>query len=340
MNNKKLKIIIIVLTILTIGLTGYIIYDKITENDLSNVNNNDEQEEQNSTEDNIEKNEDIELNNNNKDNLNYDKETDNCDKDYKYVYADKYIYKIKIINPSGATVYDNYEKSEQNIIGKIDYGKEIRVVADKVDTNEFKKDYYNNFNEIENYYYFAIDVCGSAQYVKYTDVEIIDTTITNYNTFDKTTKFYIHEDEYLFNGPGLSFEQKNEDEKIPKGTILNVDKYISIGNGHWLYVNYNGKSGWILREYFNSVLYPYNSYKYGSAVSLDEEKGELYLKNEENLYKYAFSTDEIISKIPKGTKIYYDYSTSEPGFTYYHINYNDYSGWIRIIPYDENGNPY
>ena len=40
MNNKKLKILIIVLTILTIGLTGYIIYDKITEKDLSNINDN------------------------------------------------------------------------------------------------------------------------------------------------------------------------------------------------------------------------------------------------------------------------------------------------------------
>ena len=329
MNNKSLKIIIIVLTILTIGLTGYIIYDKITEKDLSNINDNVENQTDNN-ENNDKINEDVELNNN-KDDSNYNKETDNCDKDYKYVYADKYIYKIKITNPSGATVYDNYEKSDQNIIGKIDYGKEIRVVADKVDTREFEKDDYNNFNEIKNYYYFAIDVCGSAQYVKYSDVEIIDSSIANYNTFDKTTKFYIHKDEYLFSGPGLSFEQKNEDEKIPKGTIINVDKYIRIGNGHWLYVNYNGKSGWILREYFNSVLYPYNSYKYGSAVDLDEEKGELYLEKDENLYKYAFSQNDIILNIPKETKVSYDYSTGEPGITYYHINYNNISGWIIVF---------
>ena len=140
----------------------------------------------------------------------------------------------------------------------------------------------------------------------------------------------MYEDEYLYSGPGLSFEKNDEDEKISKGTILNVDKYVRIGNGHWLYVNYNGKSGWLLRAFFNSVNYPYNSYKYGSAVEIDEEKGELYLENEENLYKYAFSTDDIISKIPKGTKVSYDYTTGEPGITYYHINYNNFSGWIIL----------
>ena len=59
MNNKKLKILIIVLIILTIGLTGYIIYDNITEKELSNVNNqtnnNDEQEKEQN--DSIENNE-------------------------------------------------------------------------------------------------------------------------------------------------------------------------------------------------------------------------------------------------------------------------------------------
>ena len=89
MNNKSLKIIIIVLTILTIGLTGYIIYDKITEKDLSNINdninhqidNNVEQEDKNNNNDNnIEKDESEVNQENNESNTN--------DNNKEYTYKD------------------------------------------------------------------------------------------------------------------------------------------------------------------------------------------------------------------------------------------------------------
>ena len=57
---------------------------------------------------------------------------------------------------------------------------------------------------------------------------------------------------------------------------------------------------------------------------------EYRLENESNLYMYAFSTDEIILKIPSGTKVSYDYSVSEPRIIYYHVNYNNHSGWIIV----------
>lgn len=40
MNNKNSKIIIIVLTLLVIGLSSFIVYDKVFSNDNQNINNN------------------------------------------------------------------------------------------------------------------------------------------------------------------------------------------------------------------------------------------------------------------------------------------------------------
>ena len=106
--------------------------------------------------------------------------------------------------------------------------------------------------------------------------------------------------------------------------------YSRIGNALWLYVTYNGHNGWLLEDYYNSVNYPYNNMKYGSATLITELKGDIILENESNLYMYAFSTEEIILKIPSGTKVSYDYSVSEPGIIYYHVNYNNHSGWIIV----------
>lgn len=301
---------------------GYIVYDKLLSDDKNSIDNNTSENDNSTT------NNDNVVNNNNE-------EQETCDKNYSIMYNDKYIYKVKVTNKSGAMVYDNYMKSAQNVIETLETGKEFGVVADIIDTMEFyahnQKEKYDGFDEIKNYYYFVIDVCGEPKYIKYSDVEIIESSIVTSQKFSETLKFYVHSDEYLYSGPGLSFERNNKDEKIYKGTILDVNVYSRIGNALWLYVNSNGQNGWILREVFNSANYPYNNMKYGSAVELDEEIGEIYIANDENLYKYAFSTDNIISKIPKGTKVSYDYITSEPGISYYHINYNDNSGWISII---------
>ena len=257
-----------------------------------------------------------------------------CEKKYSFMYNDKYIYKAIASNKEGVKVYDNYYSENQKVVDTIKYGEEIRIVADVIDEDQFyldnKKYFYNNFDEIKKYYYFAIDVCGEPKYVKYSDVSIIDSSVASSEKFGNTQKFYMYNDEYLFSGPGLSFEKDSEDEKIPKGTILDVNLYSRIGNALWLYVTYNGHNGWLLEDYYNSVNYPYNNMKYGSATLITELKGDIILENESNLYMYAFSTEEIILKIPSGTKVSYDYSVSEPGIIYYHVNYNNHSGWIIV----------
>ena len=185
-----------------------------------------------------------------------------CEKKYSFMYNDKYIYKAIASNKEGVKVYDHYYSENQKVVDTIKYGEEIRIVADVIDEDQFyldnKKYFYNNFDEIKKYYYFAIDVCGEPKYVKYSDVSIIDSSVASSEKFGNTQKFYMYNDEYLFSGPGLSFEKDSEDEKIPKGTILDVNLYSRIGNALWLYVTYNGHNGWLLEDYYNSVNYPYN----------------------------------------------------------------------------------
>ena len=121
--------------------------------------------------------------------------------------------------------------------------------------------------------------------------------------------------------------------KIPKGTIVETNKYIGIGNAIWLYINNEKYSGWILKKYFNSVNYPYNNIKYGDAIELVKTSGKITLTEEANLYKYAYinTNEEIISKIPANTTITYDSSISELGIIHYHINYNGNEGWISQL---------
>lgn len=259
-------------------------------------------------------------------------DVDNCEKNYSYMYNDKKIYKVKV-NNSGAEVYDTYRKNNQNIITTLKKNSEIGVVADIVDIESYqedtKKQKYNKFEEIEDYYYFAIETCGEPKYIKYSDVSIINNSIITSEKFDKKQKIYVYDNQYLYNGPGLSFEDNKK--LITKGSIVEVDTYNRIGTAIWLYVNTKEYKGWILQSRFNSVNYPYNNIKYGSAVPIDEKSGELTLEIESILYKYAFSTEESIIKIPTGTKIDYDYYVTEPGIIYYHVKYNNNEGWISII---------
>jgi len=338
MDNKKLKIIALILAIIAIGLITYVVYDisNKSEEELNYGNKEPNNEINNSNENDTENEEDNQSQNDKyltDEDYDFDYDLEKCKEKYKSYYIHDEIYKIKVTNPSGAKVYDSpWEKGwekDQEIINTVEYGKELSVVGDTADG--MKIDSYDNFDEIKEDYYFAIHVCGKGQYIKYSDVEIIDDSITNYKTYDKITKFYVYEDEYLYSGPGLSFEEKNDEYKVSKGTILSADKYITIGSAEWAYVNLNGKKRWLLEPPAQPVTYPYADFKYPNTAKIDDEKGELYLENEEKLYKYAFSGNEVILNIPKGTKVSYDYTTAEPGCIYYHVNYNNNSGWIAII---------
>ncbi len=249
-----------------------------------------------------------------------------CEKNYSAMLNDNYIYKATVTNKDGASVYDTYTISNQKVVDKLESGKVIGVVGDIIDYFGYGKESYSNISEIKDYYYIAILVCGDPRYVKYSDVSIDSSSVVMSNKYDKINKVYIREDEDIYSGPGLSFDIKG---KISKGTLVDVNIYNRIGNAIWLYVDKDNYQGWILKDYYNSVNYPYNNLKYGYATLLNTDGGTKELDSETSLYKYTDSSEELII-IPSGTIVSYDYSIGEPGVDYYHVLYNNTSGWIMI----------
>ena len=328
-NKNKFLIIGILLVIISVVLcilfmTKTIGYNKNTKGSIKEDNNQnvDNPKESNNPEEYI---------------IEDEEKINNCEKNYAMMYNANYIYKAKINSENGANVYDSYNESNQNVIDTIEKGKIIGIIADVIDTqkyyNDTKKNSIDSFKDIHKYYYFAIYTCGEPKYVKYSDVLPINSTIEPAKEFDEIKQFYITDNDYLYSGPGLSFEQYNDTVKISKGTIINTNKYISIGNAIWLYINNEKYHGWILKKYSNSVNYPYNNIKYGNAIELVKTSGEITLTEEKDLYKYAHisGNEEIISIIPANTTITYDSSIRELGIIHYHINYNGTEGWISQL---------
>lgn len=225
---------------------------------------------------------------------------------------------------------------------KLDYEEELEVISDMIDEYKYNFETSDNesfwktkkfdFNKYKEYYYYTVKIDDKVGYVKYTDVKIIENSINTDNKGEKR-KYYIYEDEYLFSGPRLSFQQTNETKKIPKGEIVDTNTYSQIGNGLWLYVTYNGQSGWILERYFNSVNYPYNNIYYGNAVKIIEKSGKINTGNNIiNLNKYALSDEvEEITKIPTNNELIYDYEVADYDAVYLHVKYNNTEGWIKEI---------
>lgn len=129
MENKKIKSLIILLSVLTIGLTSYIVYDKMTEKEMLCENTNKQnQSNNNQTNDNIENNDINDIDG--VYGITNEKGEANLllwpDKTYKYTY------KLEKENNQGYlgtyTIEDNY--IVLNAIFKIDYGSNITSSED------------------------------------------------------------------------------------------------------------------------------------------------------------------------------------------------------------------
>lgn len=258
-------------------------------------------------------------------------------------HNEKYIYKAIVTNKNGAKVYSDYVNEIE--VTTIEYGKEIEIFGDWFNPfNDEHKDTYQRFEEIKDYYYLSFFMCGERVFIKYTDVSIITSSISiqykldKKDELDKKVKVYLANDEYLYSGPGLSFETNEDSKKVPKGTILEYEDVWSTyrTNVFWVYIDSNGYSGWLLVHSQMVELYPYGN-KFSNVFILNENPGEITLEEDNILLK---EEDNILSdyllekdflKIPSGTKLNYDYYFNEFESTmYYHVSYNGDIGWIRI----------
>ena len=234
------------------------------------------------------------------------------------------LYKIRVNNENGAFVYIDY--SNDMVGNKLENNKELDVIGEGI---RYSKGMNANNFVLDNYkdnYYLLVRFDNKIGYIKYNDVVVIDDSI-NYNKKQDNKRYYIYNDQYLYKGPGL-FGQ-NSEAVIPKGEIISASIYHNIGSANWLYVDYQGKKGWILEAVHNSNNYPYNKIFYGSANYIEEKSGTLNIgSNGKALYKYAFGSDKIMT-LPSNITVKYDYITSDTGISYYHVNYNGTEGWIK-----------
>ena len=163
-------------------------------------------------------------------------------------------------------------------------------------------------------------------YVKYADMEFVADSV-HYDNQQTNQKFYVYNDEYLYNGPGLFFQDSQF--MIPKGSIINSSIYYYISGVRWLYVDYEGHKGWILESCRDSKNYLYRNIVYGSANLVEEKKGSINIgDNNTSLFRYAFSSDKI-ADLPKNLDLSYDYITANSGVIYYHVVYNGMDGFIK-----------
>ena len=272
-----------------------------------------------------EKDEDTDVKNSYKmDNLNYSIFVNQLQSDSSFLIFKDGFYKVKI--SKGTFVYVN--SSLKNIGGKFDDDVILDVYYDWINPIEGKSIDSFSFNDYRERYCFLVKFDGKVGYVKYSDVEIVSDSI-HYKKNEKSNKYYVYEDEYLYNGPGVSFQDYKV--KVPKGTILSTDTYINSGNAIWLYVEYLGNKGWLLESCYNSVNYPYNNVVYGNTNEIVEESGSFNVGNNSvTIYKYPFSNEGIVD-ISKNDSVNYDYYTSLPGIDYYHVSYNGVDGFITVI---------
>ena len=127
MENKKIKSLIILLSALTIGLTSYIVYDKITEKEILCENTNNHNQSNNNHEENVNDNN---QSNDNSENNNINGVYGNTNKTGEanlLLWPDKtykYTYKLEKENNQGHlgkyTIEDNY--IILNTMFKIDFG--------------------------------------------------------------------------------------------------------------------------------------------------------------------------------------------------------------------------
>ncbi|MBR5662234.1 MAG: hypothetical protein IKX00_01110 [Bacilli bacterium] len=219
-------------------------------------------------------------------------------------------YDAYVTNPKGAPYYDWDLKKK----GTIEYEKKIRIY------NEYTMDgeiygVIEDKNSDDEYFVSVNDIAPAKKVLTKKDAKAIK------NPFS----IYVYKDIELYNGPAVIYG-KNGDI-IPKDSELTV-KYADTKNINvFLYVEYNGKSGWI--PYFGN---PQDlELNYATKVSKEET---LYIVNDIKYYKDLNNLSKSSGTIEKGTKITAKYYSTSLDLTEYYwteaylVEYKGEKVWI------------
>ena len=202
-------------------------------------------------------------------------------------------YSAVVSNVEGA----NYYGYDENIIGKLEYGTEINV--------NYEDPTYAHFN-------FGEEAWSNSYYIKLNDIMAFEDNTPEINEIDlerpKNIKVLVAEGLPIYKGPAYAYG--TFETKIPKGVDL-VGYYLKNygSESPWLYITYNGVSGWICELNGSVGAKPEQDSSIMTAVQI-ELKGE---------------NESII--IPANT-IIDNYLTLDMWSFAYYVTYNDVSGYI------------
>lgn len=174
----------------------------------------------------------------------------------------------------------------------------------------------------------------------------------------------------LYKGPAKKYDIITT---IPNRTKLYAEYYVDNEEGMpWLYVTYNGKSGWIYNVDYETV-YGYTKEK--AIVTFNDDKNEIkqntiideyyhsgirnkyYVKYNGKMYfvyGLGFPTNDtiklekdveltetleenskVISKVKKGTTLKVEFTSGDDYSDYYYVTYNGKKGWIVLEELDD-----
>jgi len=222
-------------------------------------------------------------------------------------------YEVTITNTEGATLYDYNDKEIQ----KIPYDTKLEVLYE-----------YESNGEM----YASVNYNSKSGVVKLSDTKPT-TTEFNLEDFDKTSsvmKLYVFRSGcYLFKGPSKNYDKVMEEE-IPVGTVLEYEYHDDV----WSYVEYDGKSGWIM-NYSYSDLY---SDLYTAVANIASQDSKVMTVSEiSELHEEPSADSKVVStSIPAWEELEYKYVYKKAKSQYVYVEYEDDAGWMYVAASEYN----
>lgn len=211
-------------------------------------------------------------------------------------------YKASVSNVNGANYYNGEE-----VVGKLEYGTVIDVAYEYMEgeENELKASFASVENEFQ---YYTINV---------SDIIVLEeeTGKIEYDKESKISMIIIAEDGVeISKGPAYAYEKTGV--TIPKGTEITGYRTTNMGGASpWLYVTYEGTSGWVCE--LNGAI-GYKTSEYETVKLLTPRKTSIY---KDTSYK------TVVEVIPANT-ILTDFLYLDDWSQAFYVTYEGVSGYL------------
>lgn len=213
-------------------------------------------------------------------------------------------YNVRVSNPNGAIIYE-YDSGYRATEKKVDYDKICKV-------NYEYDEYITASCDDENKYYT----------LSVSDVSPLEINLSDYK-HEQSLKYYVFDENvYLYEGPSKIYGKVKPKTTIPVETTIESNYY----DEQWLYINYNGVSGWVYRY----MIPKYADKDIGSTGLAYFSSAKVKTMKEVPMYKLPTSDEKNGTIIPKNVELntLYYYSNS-PSNDMFYVDYNGIKGWIK-----------